>query len=81
MTCVVAGSLSLSAGVGLTPAHGALEDHPDLHPAPGRTARGGACQGAAGRTCCPIAQMKPASSRAMAVTTTVGFFPDRVSFR
>ncbi len=62
------------------PAHRILEDCLTLRSAPGRTGRW-SDQDGAGATSCPIAQMNPHSSRAIAVTTTVGFFPVALSLR
>src|SRR5579864_7993487 len=73
--------LGLSAGVGMNQPEGALEDCPDLHPAPGRTGSGGIDHGAVDATSRPIAQTKPESSRAIAATTTVGFLPAAPSLR
>lgn len=62
------------------PAHRILEDCLTLRSAPGRTGRR-SDQDGAGATSCPIAQTNPHSSRAMAVTTTVGLFPVAMSLR
>jgi hypothetical protein len=60
-----------------TPAQGTLEDHHDRPPgSPPDRAGAGSTQVVIGiLISLRIAQMKPASSRAIAVTTTVGFLP------
>jgi hypothetical protein len=66
-----------------TPAQGALEDHHDLPPgSPPEKVGARSTQAVIGaRISWPIAQMKPASSRAIAATTTVGFLPLAISDR
>jgi hypothetical protein len=75
-TCVVAGLPRTQRGRRDYPAQGALEGHHDLLPGSPPNKRGPSRQVAiAILISCPMAQMKPASSRAIAATTTVGFLP------
>ncbi|AHI27142.1 hypothetical protein H845_3357 (plasmid) [Komagataeibacter xylinus E25] len=80
-THVVAAYLGLRTGVGIKPAQGALEDCLTFGSVPGRAGTWGGDYGCVKVTSRPIAQMKPHSSRAMAVTTTVGFLPVALSLR
>ncbi len=74
--------LGLSAGVGVNRPKGAHEGCPDRSSCsrPDRPGGPGA-YGTASFTSRPIAHTKPESSRAIAATTTVGFFPPALSVR
>jgi hypothetical protein len=72
--------LGLRTGVGNTGPTGLSRIALTFRPAPGRTA-GSADYGMAGLIAWPIAQTKPASSRAIAATTIVGLFAFALSHR
>lgn len=73
--------LELAAGVGANLPKGLTRIALTFAPPPAKQPENGEGYAVAGLTSLPIAQMKPESSRAIAVTTTVGFLPSAVSLR